>query len=1237
MTQPRIFFIGFCAIISQLCLGQDIYFEDFEDSDGGWTTNGTNWTRDSASFTGNTTQHFRLTDFNNYVNDKNARLISPTIDLSGQMDMTLSFTIRYNTQADMDGIRVQYSSTGAKPWTVLGTVGDGQNWYNDSDVDAFNDKVGWSGDNSSWERVSIPLPSALDYSSTAKFRIQFKSDASVTDVGVAVDNFRIRGEQSIAGISGLSLWLKASDGVYENVSGTDEAEDGDIVTYWNDNIAVNDAISDGTGGTAPTYRANAINSNPAIEFFDDGSSHLQTLRYEVIDDMTVLAVYLTNQKEDNGNFWNSPALVGCEASGQTGDYALAITDGQPFFKSTDGDEYGAISPTDYSDGDVHIAIGTRTKSATGHQTIHIDGFQEDSTVSADVSVTDPDHVGIGNMQDIQASAQFDGLIAEIVIFNTALSDADRGNVESYLAIKYGVTLVPEDTSSGGCVDYTSSSSTIFYPSCSSHSDYNNDVVGIGRDDDFDYDQTTSQSINTGSLFSLDHASALGTDESFFMMGSDAGTIDTWTESGYSLGYQALDRTWKVEETGVIDEITISIEAADLPALPTGTYGYAIYVDADGDFSSGATTYVLSGATTLTTVGISFSDDEFVKVVAIGNVTEVTGDFSTAATWALNVVPGTTEMAHVTQSHSLTVNSSISVGGIVLDTNATLTFGSGTVQLTDSCIVALQNNTINTGTSTIQYVKTGNQFVTGLDYYSLGVNNSGTKELKGITRVANELELASASSILKTNGLLTLESSASGDASLIEIPTGAQIDGDVIVERYVGASSREWWHMSTPHSDASAADWQSEFPITGEFTGADDILGTNDPSIYTYDETHTDISSDSGWTAFPAANTTEQIAVGTGYRVFLRSTKALSGGHLGDTTINLTGTPNVGDVNLNVTYTSNSDADTAAAGWNFIGNPYACAIDWNAASGWTKTNVADGIYVWDALNQRYTTFVDGVGTHGGTGRIASGQAFWVRSRAVGPVLTATEQVKTTTATTFLKSQSISVENVMHVEIQDGTDKSDLAIRFKEGASPNFESDYDSYYWGGSYPVNLCSYDENDTYYSVNTLPEDHSDDIPLWVQHPSKERVFHLNFSGLSSFVDQPNLYLTDLYLGERVEIYEGMTYEFEYEGSPASNGSSRFVIKRRPSVISGGSEIIEFEEIQVIPNPVNSGDQVQLYLPNIFDDAEVKIFNMSGQLIESIALDMGTTNLSLDGLRKGLYLLTVTDGKVVRSTTLTVK
>ncbi len=52
------------------------------------------------------------------------------------------------------------------------------------------------------------------------------------------------------------------------------------------------------------------------------------------------------------------------------------------------------------------------------------------------------------------------------------------------------------------------------------------------------------------------------------------------------------------------------------------------------------------------------------------------------------------------------------------------------------------------------------------------------------------------------------------------------------------------------------------------------------------------------------------------------------------------------------------------GWNLVGNPYPSPIDWDAASGWTKTNVDNATYR-HVNNATWASYVGGVGTNGGS--------------------------------------------------------------------------------------------------------------------------------------------------------------------------------------------------------------------------------------------------------------------------------
>ena len=182
---------------------------DFESNDGGWTVSGQNsggsWTRTNSlgQFeSGNSGYAFQFTPHNNYGAYDAAHVTSPAINLTTHSSMTLSINIRYNTESGYDGMNIYYSVDGTN-WTILGSNGapGSTNWYNNTGVDGINDRYsevtsdphGWSGDNSSWQTATIPIPSSLETETNVYFRIYFGSDSGVQDDGAAFDDFVITG------------------------------------------------------------------------------------------------------------------------------------------------------------------------------------------------------------------------------------------------------------------------------------------------------------------------------------------------------------------------------------------------------------------------------------------------------------------------------------------------------------------------------------------------------------------------------------------------------------------------------------------------------------------------------------------------------------------------------------------------------------------------------------------------------------------------------------------------------------------------------------------------------------------------------------------------------------------------------------------------------------------------------------------------------------------------------------
>ena len=72
------------------------------------------------------------------------------------------------------------------------------------------------------------------------------------------------------------------------------------------------------------------------------------------------------------------------------------------------------------------------------------------------------------------------------------------------------------------------------------------------------------------------------------------------------------------------------------------------------------------------------------------------------------------------------------------------------------------------------------------------------------------------------------------------------------------------------------------------------------------------------------------------------------------TFSVTGTPNT-SMTHSLSYSVNAAANGSGTGWNLVGNPYTCGLDWTAM---TKTDVNDAFYVWDPATSLYKYYASG---------------------------------------------------------------------------------------------------------------------------------------------------------------------------------------------------------------------------------------------------------------------------------------
>ena len=191
-----------------------------------------------------------------------------------------------------------------------------------------------------------------------------------------------------------------------------------------------------------------------------------------------------------------------------------------------------------------------------------------------------------------------------------------------------------------------------------------------------------------------------------------------------------------------------------------------------------------------------------------------------------------------------------------------------------------------------------------------------------------------------NGNFTIKSSPTDDGSFIDngIITGT---GTNTVERYI--EKLKWHYVSTPIAD-----------------------GVSNIYYHIYLKS---FSEETGTWTYIAPINIPLIAM-KGYAAWA-STELT-----GSKTVYYVGTLNTGIYTASLTH--HAGATHGFKGFNFIGNPYPSAIDWDQSSGWSRTSVDNAIYFWNPLVGQYGSYVSypPQGTNGATNIIPSGQGFFV---------------------------------------------------------------------------------------------------------------------------------------------------------------------------------------------------------------------------------------------------------------------
>ena len=218
----------------------------------------------------------------------------------------------------------------------------------------------------------------------------------------------------------LQLWLEADDidTLFTDVAGTiSVTSDADVVKNWNDKSGKANHVTEAT--TPPLYKTGIQNGKPVIRF--DGTD--DTISSAAISfDTSRLSIFFvlraaTGQAEATGII-SSPAAV---ASWQIS----MDTSGTPVESRDDERSMGAPEPL----GALHALIYNGTNSA---------GYKNGSLIedAATSEGFDVDEIHLATNRGFNAFLAGD--FAELLIYDSALSDSDRVLVETYLNDKWAL-------------------------------------------------------------------------------------------------------------------------------------------------------------------------------------------------------------------------------------------------------------------------------------------------------------------------------------------------------------------------------------------------------------------------------------------------------------------------------------------------------------------------------------------------------------------------------------------------------------------------------------------------------------------------------------------------------------------------------------------------------------------------------------------------------------------------------
>ncbi|MFY8032873.1 MAG: hypothetical protein ACOVMN_00040, partial [Flexibacteraceae bacterium] len=404
-----------------------------------------------------------------------------------------------------------------------------------------------------------------------------------------------------------------------------------------------------------------------------------------------------------------------------------------------------------------------------------------------------------------------------------------------------------------------------------------------------------------------------------------------------------------------------------------------------------------------------------------NVFTGTGAFSEPARWSLGYVPNGLEDVQI--AGNVTVTQPAFVRNITIQSGFQITLNGNNNMFVGGNII---NNGVITGTGNLNMTGTNWQTMSKGTYNNLYIGLNARIRLLDSIKVANIIVMGGNSVFDLNNRVLTMLATASTTARISPIISTASIinASNFTVQRWLDrnnvrtvANGRGNYYLVGPTLQGQTVNlWNRWSPYNNQtFSGS----GTG--SLYLYN------SLTNSW-AKPSSSS-QQLAPGNGIQVWFGEQF-----FFGRNYYEVKGSPVFG------TYTFPIEPNI---GFHLVANPYPSSIDWGSPSGWTKTNIANAVYIYDWKNRRYSTYIDGVGINGGSRYIGLGQGFFVYASSTNASLVINEGGKSFPSPNLIRENSVNeISATIRLQTQRGSMTDEVVIAHRPNTELAFEPQVDA---------------------------------------------------------------------------------------------------------------------------------------------------------------------------------------------------